>query len=282
MKSERFCGGKDMDLYELYDLIDLQTEMIQKLKLVSEKIDLKQIDFYLKQLMDRETAVESYRHLKTLLEEDKDNMKMLYCQLECARRVFDQYQKKHIKDTIYKDTMKCFSRFIEECKKKNGRMFFDRDWWTYRQISMSLFRIGELEYEFQKYEGENVIAIHIPSDANLSKGAVDASMKQAEIFFQTYYHDYKYEKYSCDSWLLSPRLKPLLSRKSNILSFQNRFHIVRENNEDKGYIEWLFQVPIDTNYKDLPAKTDLQKKVKEILLNGGNIGSAYGIITMSS
>ena len=282
MKSERFCGGKDMDLYELYDLIDLQTEMIQKLKLVGEKIDLKQIDFYLKQLMDRETAVESYRHLKTLLEEDKDNMKMLYCQLECARRVFDQYQKKHIKDTIYKDTMKCFSRFIEECKKKNGRMFFDRDWWTYRQISMSLFRIGELEYEFQKYEGENVIAIHIPSDANLSKGAVDASTKQAEIFFQTYYHDYKYEKYSCDSWLLSPRLKPLLSKKSNILSFQNRFHIVRENNEDKGYIEWLFQVPIDTNYKNLPAKTDLQKKVKEILLNGGNIGSAYGIITMSS
>lgn len=282
MKSERFCGGKDMDLYELYDLIDLQTEMIQKLKLVGEKIDLKQIDFYLKQLMDRETAVESYRHLKTLLEEDKDNMKMLYCQLECARQVFDQYQKKHIKDTIYRDTMKCFSRFIEECKKKNGRMFFDRDWWTYRQISMSLFRIGELEYEFQKYEGENVIAIHIPSDANLSKGAVNASMKQAEIFFQTYYHDYKYEKYSCDSWLLSPRLKPLLSKKSNILSFQNRFHIVRENNEDKGYIEWLFQVPIDTNYKNLPAKTDLQKKVKEILLNGGNIGSAYGIITMSS
>lgn len=282
MKSERFCGGKDMDLYELYDLIDLQTEMIQKLKLVGEKIDLKQIDFYLKQLMDRETAVESYRHLKTLLEEDKDNMKMLYCQLECARQVFDQYQKKHIKDTIYRDTMKCFSRFIEECKKKNGRMFFDRDWWTYRQISMSLFRIGELEYEFQKYEGENVIAIHIPSDANLSKGAVDASMKQAEIFFQNYYHDYKYEKYSCDSWLLSPQLKPLLSKKSNILSFQNRFHIVRENNEDKGYIEWLFQVPIDTNYKNLPAKTDLQKKVKEILLNGGNIGSAYGIITMSS
>lgn len=282
MKSERFCGGKDMDLYELYDLIDLQTEMIQKLKLVGEKIDLKQIDFYLKQLMDRETAVESYRHLKTLLEEDKDNMKMLYCQLECARQVFDQYQKKHIKDTIYRDTMKCFSRFIEECKKKNGRMFFDRDWWTYRQISMSLFRIGELEYEFQKYEGENVIAIHIPSDANLSKGAVDASMKQAEIFFQTYYHDYKYEKYSCDSWLLSPRLKPLLSKKSNILSFQNRFHIVQENNEDKDYIEWLFQTPVDTNYKNLPVKTDLQKKVKEILLNGGNIGSAYGIITMSS
>ena len=83
----------DMNLYELYYLIGLQTEIIQKLKLVSEKIDLKQIDFYLEQLIDMKTAVQSYRHLKTLLEEDKDNIKMLYCQLECARRVFDKYQK---------------------------------------------------------------------------------------------------------------------------------------------------------------------------------------------
>ncbi len=271
-----------MDLYELYYLIGLQTEMIQKLKLVGEKIDLKQIDFYLEQLMDRKTAVESYRHLKILLEEDKDNIKMLYCQLECARRVFDKYQEKHIKETIYIDTMKCFTRFIEECKKKNGRMFFDRNWWTYRQISMSLFRIGELEYEFEEYEGENVIAIHIPSDANLSKEAVDTSMKQAKIFFQTYYSDYKYEKYTCSSWLMSPILKPLLSEKSNILSFQNRFNIIQENKEDKGYIEWLFQVPIDTNYKNLPAETDLQKKVKKLLLNGGTVGSAYGIITTRS
>ena len=52
----------DMNLYELYYLIGLQTEIIQKLKLVSEKIDLKQIDFYLEQLIDMKTAVQSYRH----------------------------------------------------------------------------------------------------------------------------------------------------------------------------------------------------------------------------
>lgn len=267
-----------MELLELYYLIDLPTEIVQKLKLVSEKVNLKQIDFYLKQLMDMKTAVHSYRYLKTLFEEDKDNVKMLYCQLECARRIFDKYQEKHIAKTVYTDTMKCFTRFIEECKKKNGRMFFDRGWWTYRQVSMNIFRIGELEYQFEEYEDKNVIAIHIPSDADLSKEAVDASMEQAEIFFRTYYGGYEYKMYSCNSWLLSPSLKPLLSEKSNILSFQKRFNIIQENKEDNEYIEWLFQVPADTAYKNLPAETSLQRKVRELLLHGGTVGSAYGIM----
>ena len=36
--------------------------------------------------------------------------------------------------------MKCFTRFAKECKKKNGAYFFDRGWWTYRQISMKLLK----------------------------------------------------------------------------------------------------------------------------------------------
>lgn len=271
-----------MDLYELYCLIDLQAEMVEKLRLVSEKIDLKQIDLYLEQLMDMKTATQSYGYLKTLFKDDKDNIKMLYCQLECARRVFDKYQEKHIKKAIYVDTMRCFTRFIEECEKKNGRMFFDRGWWAYRQVSMNIFRIGELEYQFVDYEGENAIGIHIPSDADLSKEAVDDSLKQAILFFQTYYGDYKYKTYTCNSWLMSPTLKPLLWEKSNIVSFQNRFDIVQENKMDKEYIEWLFRVPVDTDYKNLPAETHLQKKVKELLLNGGTVGSAYGIMKVHS
>ena len=73
-------------------------------------------------------------------------------------------------------------------------------------------------------------------------------------------------------------LKKLLPEDSNILSFQKRFDIVQEDKEDREYIEWLFQVPSDTRYKDLPVKTSLQKKARNLLLHGENIGSAYGII----
>lgn len=267
-----------MELDKLYYLIGLQKEVIQGLEQVSKEIDLKQIDLYLKQMMDIRTAEQSYRQLKNLFKEDTDHIKMLYCQLECARRVFDKYREKHIPITVYVDTMKCFVRFMDECKRKNGYMFFDRGWWTYREISMNLFRIGELEYQFEKYKNENVIGIHIPSDADLSKEAVDHSLMQAKIFFQTYYSGYEYKSYTCQSWLMAPALKPLLSEQSNILSFQNRFDIIQEDKEDKEYIEWLFQVPAETEYEKLPAKTDLQKKVRELLLNGKTVGSAYGIM----
>lgn len=267
-----------MKLDELYHLIDLQTEIIQKLRTVCDEIYLSELEEYLEKLMDEKTATKSYEELKTVLGEDKDHLKMLYCQLECARRVFDRYQEKHIPQIIYKETMKCFTRFIEECKRKNGRMFFDRGWWTYRQLSMKIFRIGELEYEFKEYEGEKVIGIHVPSDADLSKEAVDNSLKEAGMFFRTYYGSYPYKKYTCNSWLLSPALKPLLPENSNILSFQKRFEVIREEKEDREYIEWLFQVPSNIDNEGLPAKTSLQKKVKELLLHGGTVGCAYGIL----
>lgn len=271
-----------MELQELYALIELQPEAVQKLEQIGGDIDLSQIDLYLEQLTDISTAAQSYKELKAFLGEDEGNFKMLFCQLECARRIFDRYQEKHISESIYVDTMKCFTRFIEESNKKNGQMLFDRGWWTYRQTSMNIFRIGTLEYQFGKYEGKNAVILHIPSDADLSKEAVDHSLEQAEIFFQTYDGGYEYDTYTCNSWLLSPALEPLLSEKSNILSFQKRFDIVWEDREDKGYIEWLFQVPVDTQAKELPAVTGLQKKVKELMLNGGTVGCAYGIMGVTA
>ena len=47
---------------------------------------------------------------------------------------------------------------------------------------------------------------------------------------------------------------------------------------DREYIEWLFQVPSNTDNESLPAETRLQKRVKELLLNGGTVGCAYGIL----
>lgn len=160
-------------------------------------------------------------------------------------------------------------------------MFFDRGWWTYRQVSMSLFRIGTLEFELDKSGKEKAVAVHIPSDADLSERAVDSSLEQAGSFFRRYYPDYQYDKYICDSWLLSPVLQELLPRQSNIVRFQERFVITGRNEEEKEYIEWLFQVPVNTAYRKLPESTALQRKAKELLLAGGNIGTAYGFMEAS-
>ena len=141
---------------------------------------------------------------------------------------------------------------------------------------MSLFRIGALEYEFCRGEEENVIGIHIPSDADLTPASVEDSLKRAGFFFRTCYSEYRYEKYRCDSWLLSPVLKTLLPEESNIVSFQKRFQIMQEDRESKEFIEWLFQKPENTDCKILPENTGLQKRAKALLLKGGTIGSAAG------
>lgn len=92
---------------------------------------------------------------------------MLLCQLEAAELCRENYQRQEIGEEIFVDTMRCFSRFIRECYEMSGRFAFDRGWWTWRQLCMSLFRLGDLECELCTGEGERVISLHIPSDADL-------------------------------------------------------------------------------------------------------------------
>lgn len=98
------------------------------------------------------------------------------------------------------------------------------------------------------------------------------------MFFRTYYPDHKYDRYTCESWLMSPVLKRLLPEGSHIVSFQERFTVISEDREEREFIEWLFQVPVDTAYDQLPERTTLQRKVKALLLAGGTVGCAYGIL----
>lgn len=269
---------KSVELYDLYRQIGLQTDVIETLRRVSRELDWSQAAPYLEQLLERTSAPSAYQRLNAFLSDDPGHFKLLCCYLECARRAYKGYQDRHIPDMVYIDTMKCFPRFLGECEREHGRMYFDRGWWAYRQTSMSLFRVGALEYEFSSYEGEPALALHIPSDALLSAEMVDRSLEQAKQFFQTCFPEYQYGKFICDSWLLVPQLKPLLPQNSNIRAFQERFQIIRQTSKDLEFIECLYQVPRDTDVARLPEATSLQRNVKTLLLNGGSVGRAYGIM----
>lgn len=270
-----------MKLQDLYQLIGLQPEIIKQLERAAREIPWEQAAPCLEQLLDRETAPSAYQELNAVLSDGPDHFQLLFCYLECARRAYQRYQDRHIPRQIYIDTMKCFPRFLGECEQERGRMYFDRGWWSWRQTSMSLFRIGALEYEFLPYDNKPALALHIPSDAQLTPEAVDRSLEQAELFFQTYFPDFQYNRYTCNSWLLSPQLRPFLAQGSNILAFQDRFQILEENPGDKEYIQWLFQVPVDTEYSRLPDRTSLQKEVKSLLLQGGAVGCAFGVLDLA-
>ena len=150
-----------MQLHELYQKIDLPEEAARRAKEAGRTLDLAALEPFLAGMMAIETAESAYRALSGRLTDDGDHYAMLYCQLECARRDAVRYREMGIGEDVFCATMKCFSRFLRECEVRNGRMFFDRGWWTYRQLAMRIFRIGELEYELEPPSGDAAVGLHI-------------------------------------------------------------------------------------------------------------------------
>lgn len=268
-----------MELKELCKGIQLPEEACGRVFEEYEKIKLAEMERQLNSLMERKTAEKAYHHLVNCLGKDSDNMKMLMCQLVCACRDYDRYKELGISDEIYFDTMKCFTRFLGERRMRTGEILFDRGWWTYRQVSMVLFRIGELEYELTNFEGKDAVSIHIPSDAAFVLENVEVSLRLAADFIQRVYPEYAQAEYFCESWLLSPRLAELVKETSNIRKFQKLFIIKKDMPEDTEYMEWMFGKESGTSLEELPENTSLQIKTKELMKNGRNIGAGVGILT---
>ncbi len=274
-----------MKLEQICELIELPEEMRRRVMEEAQRLGVSSIYIETQQkLMQEDSAVEDLylqinrlRHqetwqqgldgLRETLGEDKDGARMLACMLQCALGTYKEYVRLGISEAIYIATMKAFSRFVGEHKASYGSYGFDRAFWTPRQLSCVLFRLGELEYELTEWKREKVVSIHIPSDAKLAKECVDASLAAAEAFVKKYFPEYISARYHCDSWLLSPELKKILPTESNIINFQNRFRITEVDRNQEDVLEWVFK-NVRCSVEELPENTSLQRKVKEMLLRG--------------
>lgn len=263
-----------MDINTLCNLIKLQPEIIQKVNKFINENDVSLFQEELNGFLYEETAYTTYEKLNKRYEKEKDNTAILTCYLLACLKVYDLYQNQNIENDIFIDTMKCYTRFIDECKEKTGTYDFDRAWWTHKQVSQVIYRIGELEYEF--IEKEKIVNIHIPSDAKMSKENLQHSIDLLNDFIEKHKPEYKNSKIICDTWLLSPKLKTILNEKSNILNFQNLFNIIRVDENNDGCFEWVFKTKYHKEFEKLPENTSLQRKIKQIMLQGKHLGSAYG------
>ncbi|MDO5337868.1 MAG: acyltransferase domain-containing protein [Eubacteriales bacterium] len=219
--------------------------------------------------------------LREKLEPDERGMKILACMLRCMEESRRLYEEKGISEKIFIDTMGCFGRFVREHKASYGIYGFDRDFWVSRQLSLKLFRIGELEYEMTEREGACVISMHIPSDCVLTPENWKKSCELSRQFFQRFYPEWAGKSYVCSSWLLSPALLGLLGEESNILKFQKAFEIISWDKEEKEFLEWVFKRK-DLPFEALAENTSLQRKMKALLLSGGKVGEAFGVLRDSA
>lgn len=265
-----------MTLFELCDEIYIQPEIKTRVFDFANNFDFNAVNKQLKDFLVYEKMKEARLELQVILGDDKENIRILTCMLKASADIYDIYKAKGISDKIYFDTMKCYTRFINETFRITGRIYFDRYWWTTRQAGCHLFRIGELEYEIMHIDSDIIINLHIPSDADFSPHAVDNSLECAGIFFAEHFPEIADKKYCCHSWLLDSQLKEMLSEESNIINFQKRFEIYDKGEVDTEFIEWLYNTGATADYKTLPENTTLQRKMKAYLISGGEIRNSYG------
>ena len=262
--------------------INLQNEIAVEALKMDAVLNYKELQPYLSMLNSEDTWEEGEKRLKDKLGEDPLGIKILTVMLHCGQKVHETYTELGIDELIYTDTMKCFTRFLKEHKENYGFYKFDRSFWTSRQVSMHLFRIGELEYELDHKNGQKIVSIHIPSDADLAGTKVRESLQAAKSFLEKLYPDYSKVDIMCESWLLSPSLKKILPDTSKIIHFQNSFIIVDIDLESEEYLEWVYKLKPDTmniyDYKEFPENTSLQRNMKQYLIDGGKIGMATGVL----
>jgi hypothetical protein len=126
-------------------------------------------------------------------------------------------------------------------------------------------------------QGEPLLSVHIPSGAPLSREELTRSYDFARKFFAEHFPEYRYTKIYCHTWLLSPKLKSIVKPGGGIDNFQRDYRILWTDGEADDCVGWVFGRKYE-NPEQLPEKTTLQKAIKEMMLSGGHLGAAAGIV----
>jgi hypothetical protein len=275
-----------LQMRSLCEEIDLPDEVTGQILQIAADGDFSGIEGYVNKLFSLETGDEAYEKIVSVLKENERSLKPLAIYVSAALTTWEMYQKRDIPRFIYIDTMKMFSRFVREHFETHGFYGFDRDFWIHRILSVSLFRLGTLEFEMTKCtdnvvldyapNGEKIISVHIPSDASMTRENLNKSYEMAYQFFADYFPEYKNKIIYCKTWLLDPALKELLPAGSKILEFQSDYKIIQTTLEESEFISWVFKKNYD-DYTLLPENTSLQRNMKKYLLAGDRISLATGI-----
>lgn len=260
---------------ELFSLLEIPDEVTKQLADYGNSRRSQIPNTITDKILKRSEWDEGIKELQKLLGDDPNGMKILWELLNmCSSYSYEEYVKHNIPEDIFIATMKFCIRFLHEYYRTFQLYKFIWAWWFPRQISLSEYRIGALEYEFVE-SGDREIAVHIPSDADLCRESVLQSIKSFYEFRKKYYPEWGTVKLTCDTWMLMPELKEMLGEEANIIAFQNLFEIDSVDYDAPWYMGWIFP-GIEKVDELLPEGTMLQRNLKKYLLDGKKFGIAKG------
>ncbi|MEU6598678.1 acyltransferase domain-containing protein [Streptomyces flaveolus] len=195
---------------------------------------------------------------------------------------------------ISRRTLADLGRQLAVHRRRHGRAGVQSRRWLVRHFRGELYQLGRLQFERARLgdrdarvaartgldaaPGTPCLNLHIPDfHGPLTVSACDRSLTTARAFFARYFPEERPVAVLCHSWLLDTQLRRYLPPDSNILRFQERFRIARDEDEpaDTEPVQFVFGDP-DLPVATLPRRTSVERAVGDHLRAGGHWYIGHG------
>lgn len=205
-----------------------------------------------------------------------------------TKKAGERYRQRGLAPEIFRESMLDLRYKLEECKAVYGIVGSFVAGWFPGFFDLTRFALGRLQFEMRDfgrfYENADkrltpesrVINVHIPRTGTpLDPESCDRSFRLAKEFFRE--ETGPVCAFVCDSWLLYPENREILSPTSNTHRFLSRFDIIEwDIKKNRGDLWRLFDTK-ETNPDRLPADTSFRRRYVQHLKRGGKVGSGYGV-----
>lgn len=233
--------------------------------------------------VDSEATVEAYP------KDDEDGQKNLLHYLYFCEKLEKRYENEGIPRCVFLDTVADIVSWCESWSEIKGKLYLGELPWLSLIFTMQLFKLGRLQFRATRAKedvpesdiksGDGIIEIHIPRRGPLDYFECLSSLEMAKSFYSEHYPDFRYNYFTCHSWLLDQTLTDMLGGSSNVLRFQTLFNIVRNDISD-AILTYVFRWKItrDEIFDHLPCRTSFAAKVRDAVLSGRTFYAGLGII----
>lgn len=195
----------------------------------------------------------------------------------------EAYLRRGVTHGEWLDTMKDVAIWCGHLQRERGETGLRETAWLAHLVRTEIFRLGRLQFVPRRLleelragdavfpAGTQYAEVHIPEGERLLPSLADASFLRARELFAPRF-------FTCESWLLSPKLRERL-KGGNILDFAARFRLLSVCEADRSAERYLFHGIADPHaYR---PQNGFSAWVKEEAERGRFVGSAYGICVVS-
>lgn len=205
----------------------------------------------------------------------------------------ERYEKKGLPLDVWKNSMNDLLYKCIECRLVYGIWGVFVDWFG-EFFHLTRFALGRLQFDVSNspidYEGKKItlkkgdklLRVHIPrTGERLERDEQIKSYRLAAEFFKPFFGDDKIV-FTCESWLLFPAVKQMLSPQSNLFAFISDYELMESGYYDDFFSwSWRLYDTKEENIDKLPQNTSLRRKYVEYIKSGKKSGWGYGVFVYS-